>query len=362
MRWMGLKSEQSATFSALGLGLDDVKDASDDDTLVTQGTLLIEAQILPVDRPVNLLRYGALDPWPVALSVVQEPDGTFRLLLRQGARHVAICVKTDLGAQMETVHISYRWDAPARRGTFAIYAPDRAILWNCEIRAPFPMCLRDLRRITMDDGARRLSPTVSFVALGKGLHPIGPQPGIGPGAQVSTSQGIRPISSVRVGDEVLSQNGEPVKVIWSGAVTLPAAGRFTPQLMRSPYHGLSEDLIVSPDQRVFLSGAEVEYLFGEEHVCAPVRHLSDRRSLVPLSSGNLVQTYYQLLLEHPVAMQVNGAWIGSFEADPLLSLPALARDSVLAGLPGAWWPKEARSPHPVLQGYQTLTLTGACYG
>lgn len=362
MAWIGLRTRYDAAFNAAGLGHTQLPAPMADDSLLTRGGLMVEAVISPVGRPTNLVRYAVLDPWPAALTILQEPNGTFRLLLRNGPRDLAVSLETTLGNTPETVTLTYSWDAPSRIGWFGIYAPDRAQLWLVDVPAPPPLSMRDGDRLISDQTFTRVGNEVSFVALDDSPVPMGPMPGIRGDAQIETVSGPRPIWTLRAGDEVVAGDGGTAQVRWSGHVDLPTVGRHAPLTLRRPYHGLTTDLVLTPDQRLCLTGPEIEYQFGEEAVSTALRHLVDRHSITPQKGNRPVQRWHQVLLDRPVAMLANGAWIESFDAAPLYESPHLFNSSVLARLPAELRPSPRERGLPILSAYEALTLTGASYG
>lgn len=362
MRWLGLRQRYEREFDPRGLGQDPLATALQDDGLITRGSLLAEIDLVPTSRPVNLIRYSVLDPWPSSLSLVQEPDGTLRLLMRLGPRQLSVALRTELATRSETVILTFGWDGPGRSGVMSAFVPDTGCLWQTSVPGPFPLMLRDIRRMVLDETACRQADSVTFFAMAEGICPTGPMPGLDPEAWIATPSGARPLQTLRAGDQVLDAEGKAREIRWAGSVTLPATGRFTPLKMRAPYHGLTEDLVLAPDQRLLLSGTEIEYLFGQERVSAAVRHLSDRHSVEPAAPRTPVITYRQLLLDRPAEIIANGAAVECFDAQPLFSDTRLVRHSVLSGLDREEWPAVTGFGVPVLRDYEALTLEEARYG
>ncbi|NBD31030.1 MAG: hypothetical protein GVY31_13455 [Alphaproteobacteria bacterium] len=362
MRWLGLRQRYDRVFDPDGLGGTATAEPSAEDALITRGTLLVEVELVPTGRPVNLVRYSVLDPWPASLSLVQEPDGTLRLLMRLGPRQLSVALRTELATRSDTVIVSFGWDGPGRTGMMSAYVPDTGCLWQTQVPGPFPLMLRDIRRMVLDDAACRCADLVTYFAMAEGLCPAGPMPSLDPQARIETPNGATRLRDLRAGDHVFDSDYTLREICWAGSVTLPAAGRFAPLRMRAPYHGLAEDLILAPDQRLLLAGTEIEYLFGQERVSAAVRHLSDRHSVEPAILRAPFVSYRQILLDQPAEIIANGAAVLSFDAQPLFSDPRLVRHSVLSGLNRENWPVVTRFGVPVLRDYEALTLEEARYG
>ena len=66
--------------------------------------------------------------------------------------------------------------------------------------------------------------------------------------------------------------------------------------MRAPYFGLTGDICVARNQRILLSGPDIEYLFGEDHVLARAGDLVNGRS-ARLTMTQATRVYHQVLLD-----------------------------------------------------------------
>ncbi|SMX40116.1 Hint domain-containing protein [Octadecabacter ascidiaceicola] len=361
LKWIGTRTQERGVFNPAGLSREQGSVSVGSD-LLARGSLMLEVSVRPQMHPVNLLRFGALDPWPSGLTVCLEPDGTVRLMMRQGTRHLATALKTTLGSDVQTAHITYIWDAPKRRGRLSVYIPDHGRLWQTEVISPFPLSTRDAQRIITDTDGCMIDPKVAFVAIADAPCPLGPIPGLCGSAAVDTRDGPKTLRDIVPGDFVITQGGRSVRVLWSGSTTVPALGRFAPMILRRPYMSLWDDLVTSRDQRVCLAGSEVEYLFGEERVSTAVRHLEVRNCAGPARPTPHVMTYHQILLETHEIMVVNGALVESFDGSAVLNAPAMTKWSVLADIAPELRPQRVGLAAPVLQGYEALTLTGATIG
>ncbi len=362
LNWIGTRTQETGGLYPPGPGGVAIADQLSDTDLLTRGSLLIEVGVRPRSTPVNLLRFGALDPWPSGLTVCLEPDGTVRLMMRQGARHLSTALKTTLGSNVQTAHITYVWDAPARRGHLSVHIPDHGVLWQTNVIMPFPLAVRDAQRIMALDGGCCMDADVRFAAIADAPCPLGPMPGLPGSAAVDTPDGPKTLRDMVAGDFVAVQGRDPARVLWVGKATLPALGRFAPMTLRQPYMGLWEDLIAARDQRVCLSGSEVEYLFGEERVSTAIRHLEVRNCAVPTKPVPATVTYYQVLLDTHEIINVNGAMVESFDGSAVLDCPNRLATSVLSDMQPNTRPRHIGLAAPVLQGYEALTLTGVSIG
>ncbi len=361
LKWIGTRTQEDGVFNPAGLGCAATSEPVGTD-LLARGSLMIEVAVRPTVHPVNLLRFSVLAPWASGMTVCLEPDGIVRLVMRQGARHLSTALKTTLGSDVQTAHITYTWDAPARRGRLSVHIPDHGLLWQTDVVAPFPLSMRDAQRIITDTNSARMDTSVTFVAIADAPCPLGPMPGLSGCAAVDTPTGPKALHNIVAGDLVNVEGGGPVPVLWAGHATLPALGRFAPMTLRHPYMRLWEDLVTTRDQRVCLVGSEVEYLFGEERVTTAVRHLEARNCAVPTMPAPAVTTYYQILLETHEIITVNGALVESFDASAVLDAPAQIKSSVLADMVPERCPSRIGLAAPVLQRHEAMTLTGVTIG
>lgn len=360
LRWIGIRDRDSAVFNQAGLGA--TSQGTKCDPLMRTGSILIETQTRPRTQPVNILRYSSLRPWPSGLKLCLDPNGTLRLSLHQSGKETETTLRTPLGREEHLVHITFTWDAPARRGSLSVYLPDAGRLYQKDVRAPFPLAQQNAKGIMTDPRHSQIDDDVVFLAMADKPCPIGPLPSLTGHAAIDTPDGPRLLRDIAVGDMVSVAHAPARKVIWAGHVTVPARGRFMPMIMRKPYLKLWDDLVVSRDQRVCLAGSEVEYLFGEERVSTAIRHLELRNSIALLKPAPTLITYHHIVLEEHGIMTVNGAAIESFEASCVRVSDALRKLSVLSDLALDRHVPATTTPAPILKGYEALTLTGVMVG
>lgn len=359
--WIGTRTQEDGAFNPAGLGAGATQERAGQE-LLTRGSVLIEAAFRPLTQPVNLFRFSVVDPWPRGLTLRLEPDGTLRLLMRHGDRQLETTLRTTLGSKVETAHITYIWDAPARLGHLGVHIPDHGLIWQTEVPAPFPVSTADAHRMMEDRRACRTDPSVTFAAIADAPCPLGPVPGLAANAMIDTPRGAVPLCDIRAGDLVTVIGAGPARVLWAGSATVPALGRFAPLTLRRPYMGLWADVVAARDQRACLAGSEVEYIFGTECVSTAVRHLEIRNCAAPLKPAPPVMSYHQILLDRHAIITVNGALMESFDGAAVLERPELLATSVIRDMPPELHPRHVGLAAPVLQGYEALTLTGAYIG
>lgn len=351
--WIGLRSGDQRVWAPHGLGRMPPDGRPQPlSGVLEQGALVVEFIVPPRDRRTNLIRHAARDPWPAHLSVTLDTDGT--LAVNQGwqgdsrAWHLHIPRLTE----GETVIATLQWFGPEGTGLLSAWLPDRPRLIVAPAAPPLPLHALDAARIVAGP-ACRIAGDVAFVALSDRTVPIGPQGGLGPQTRVQTPAGRVAVDALRPGDRVTLAEGGTARILWSGTQRLPAQGRFRPFLIRAPFLGVDEDVILSADQRLRLTGSDIEYLFGTETVAVAARQMADQRRVILTASPPTVR-YRQLLLDRPGRLLIGRTGFDPF--DPGL----LGHDPVLVALAGpgragvSAWPTDDSCPR--LQDYEATTL------
>lgn len=352
MGWIGITSRDLRQFEPGGL---DAAPTAGAPHLLASGTLLIEHDVTVTGGRQNILRYGARAPWTAGLTVCIDPDGTVSVLQGQGDRSAAFAVQTDLTGYVPETVIWFTWDGPARRAVLTVMNGATGALFQTEGRGPLPLSLTDAERILTGSDLCVMGTGHRFAAISDRVEPAGPGGTLDPDGIVMTPKGPASLGRLRPGHLIVTADGDVAQVRWCGSHTLPGAGRFAPLWMRAPYHGLQRDMIVAPDQQLCLSGAKVEYLFGEEAVRASARHLANGQSILSAPPRPLVR-YAQVLLDRPAVFRLSGALVESMDPTPYLADAGLRAHSVLADMPDELMPRARPIRLPALRGFEALTL------
>jgi hypothetical protein len=351
--WIGLSDAHECLIEPLGLAspLKNHEKPSPA-ALLPKGSLICEFSYESSGQILRLFDYRTESPWPAAFSLRIGPNGTVTLAVSQGDQTLRHRLTTDLRNGDSGVLISYVWDAPARSGVLSVYIPDRGKLFQADLIGPMPLTFRAAQALLRAPPP----PSVVFSAISDRVEPAGPMPSISGAATVMTPKGTKALRDIRPGQMVVTQDGSLAQVRWTGAVDLPARGRYQPLRLRAPYFGAQRDILIAPDQHLQIAGSEVEYLFGEESVLAAARDLRDNTSVLAVGGLNLMR-YYHLLLDRHEVIPVFGTPMESFDPGPLLNDPASLRHSVLRDLPRELLPRDTTLARPVLRGFEAVTLT-----
>ena len=354
MNWLGLRDPGIGVFSPGGLGRPSRGLATPDDILPT-GTLMLDVAVMPSLTEQSLMTYNAREPWPTGMSLSLDPHGMLTLTQAQGENVRRFTLATGVKGRATVMTVTFAWDAPNRRAILAAEVPDTGALRFMTDHAPLPMSVRDATRIMTDRHSCYFAPGVRFAALADAMAPIGPLPSLDGATPLPTPQGDIAIAKMRPGQIVQTADGGTAQVRWVGGVTLPARARFAPLHLRAPFYGARRDIHCAPCQQIHFRSTEVEYLFATHTVSARAGDILD--GIGPRATGGaLTATYWQVLLDRQVPVNIHGVECEMLDAATLIADPALRRLSVLRHVPPELLPRACARPIQRLQGFETRSL------
>lgn len=360
MGWIGIADHEGGQFDAAGLAARSREGSSRPtaiaaEALLSRGTILLETQVSYHGRPQTLLGFHRSYPWPGGLVLKSLPGGGIVMVAFQGddLRHATLPLEPDRPA--DTLRLTYSWDAPARTGRLTLEQPDGAMVHTVAVDRPHPMPLAELQRMIRDPRQRETGPDVAFFALSDRMEPVGPMPGLAGDVPVALPHGHAQMRDLKRGDLVCTVRGRNVPVLKAVSRVVPARGSFRPVLLRAPYFGLCRDIVVAPQQRLLISGAQVEYMFGKEAVLVAARHLVNGVSARHVDGPGLVR-YHHLLLPGHEALLTAGAALESLYVARLRRRPGDLAASVLAGCDRAGLPEHPCPVEQVLRPHEAIAL------
>lgn len=103
------------------------------------------------------------------------------------------------------------------------------------------------------------------------------------------------IEDLRVGDVVLTRDDGPQQIRWIGQTTVRAVGDFAPICIRAGALHNENDLVVSPDHRLFIYQRSDALGAGQHEVLVRARHLVNGDTVVQQDGGFV--DYFQLLFD-----------------------------------------------------------------
>lgn len=353
MTWFGVMDREGGRFSKTGLG--GLATGEELGPMLERGTLMFETQVAEQEHPLDLLSMHQPFPWHRALAFRAIPGGGIALLHRHDTDITHAAVRWANDGRTITLRVTYAWDAPAGLGRLALERPECHAIVSRPIHMPHPLLTNDIRDLMLSEPGHASPKEVLFSAISNQIVPIGPMPSLHPETPIATPCGYRPAARLRRGDTVVSASGDVVPVLHAVRHTVPARGSFAPVRLRAPYFGLHRDIVVAPEQRLVLRGSEVEYIFGQEAVLVPARHLVNGHAAIWNDAASTTD-YVQLVLPGHEALVAAGCALESLYIGRIRRDPERLAASVLSAVPSRLLPEHAKPIHQVLGPFEAITL------
>lgn len=122
------------------------------------------------------------------------------------------------------------------------------------------------------------------------------------------------IEDLKVGDKVLTRDDGPQEIRWVGQSTLRAMGSYAPVVIKKGVLHNENDLIVSPDHRLFVYQRQDRLGAGRSEVLVKVRHLINGDTVYQQDDGFV--DYFQLLFDDHQIIYAEGIAAESLLIDP----------------------------------------------
>ncbi|MFQ6547434.1 Hint domain-containing protein [Aestuariibius sp. 2305UL40-4] len=130
------------------------------------------------------------------------------------------------------------------------------------------------------------------------------------GTLIRTPHGLRPVEDIALGDPVWTRGDPRARVTWTGATTVAATGAFAPIVFAPGTLGNTRELVLSPEHRVAIDGAQAELMFGEETVLVAAKHLLGAPGVSRREGGTI--TYCHIMFDRHRILDAEGAPCESF--------------------------------------------------
>lgn len=135
------------------------------------------------------------------------------------------------------------------------------------------------------------------------------------GTHITMASGRQtPIEQLKAGDKVLTRDDGPQEIQWVGETTLRATGGFAPVVIKKGVLHNENDLIVSPDHRLFVYQRQDRLGAGRSEVLVKVRHLINGDTVYQQDGGFV--DYFQLLFDDHQIIYAEGIAAESLLIDP----------------------------------------------
>jgi hypothetical protein len=358
MTWLALTDHTDRRFAPRGLGVDKKAEPQIDtnaSTLLTRGTIMFETRLSADRRPQVLFGYKSTFPSLRSLTFQAIPGGGIAMVQVQGSSISHAAIEHKDAGRTDVVRISYSWDSMAKWGRMTLEKPEETAIVSVFVEHPKPLSIDDIRDLMLGRGDQTFAPDMIFAALSDQIEPVGPMPTLLAETPLATPWGYKSAQHLKRGDTVQTRDAGVVPIVQTLQRTMPARGSYRPIRLRAPYFGLQQDIIVSPDQRLIIDGPEVEYLFNQEAVLVPARHLVNGVAAVWEASGPTI-TYTQLLLpEHETllaaGMPLESLYIGRIRRDT-----KQLQSTMLSAFDITHLPEHRQPVHQVLRWYDAIHL------
>ena len=129
------------------------------------------------------------------------------------------------------------------------------------------------------------------------------------GTLIETTDGLRPIEKLAVGDQLITHSDGPQKIRWIGHKTVTANGKLAPISISAGALGLNRpkrDLFVSRQHRMLVSSKVCERMFGTTEVLLPANKLTVLAGIYEDNHFEEV-TYYHLKTDFHTVIYAEGA-------------------------------------------------------
>lgn len=261
-----------------------------------------------------------------ALSVFHDPIVGISVLQRAGTAVKRHLLPGPL-AMSQNARLTFAVDGP--RWTLTLDHGPTSTGAN-----PLPLSLSDLHALCTAAPGTTRHPAVQWFGVTRGTVLPDTAAWFGLNTPIDTRRGPVRAAALRPGDQIATLDDGFRPLIALHRHTLPARGSLAPVILRSPFFGLTTDILVSPDQLVLIAGASVEYLYGVEQALVPAAALCDGHVAVR-DDRRAVTDCVTLDMGAPMAVRADGCCLMSalapcdttprpvlrpFETQPLLAL------------------------------------------
>ncbi|MEN9410560.1 MAG: hypothetical protein RL216_2534 [Pseudomonadota bacterium] len=241
-----------------------------------RGTMVFEIEmplagasvLLDMRRPHGVERADE-----VAISLFHDLGVGFALLFRRGERLVRHVLPGPLWQKQGVARLTFGWDG--RTGGWTLLLEQEGRRLAAEGAGVIAPDMGDLHLLCAGGEEVLRHPSLLWFGVMAGPAGPGPMGWIGVATPVLTPRGPVAAGKLGPGDRVMTRDQGAVPLVSVTRLAVPGRGMLAPVRLRAPYYGRKTDILVSPDQAVWIGGAEAEYLFGEEEVLVRARHLAD---------------------------------------------------------------------------------------
>lgn len=285
--------------------------------LLARGLIMAEIEMPLPGAGVLLDMRAEIGGAEVTLSLFHDLGAGIALLHRQGGRMIRHVLPGPLPQKAGLGRLVFGWDAGARRWFLELDLAGQRLRAGGEAVMAVPVAA--LRMLCAGGAGVLRHPAVVWYGARQGAELPEPLGWLGMATPVRTARGVVAAGQLQPGDRVVTRDNGAVPLIGVARLQVPGRGSLSPIRLRAPYFGKRGDMLVSPDQPVLVAGPEAEYLFGDEEVLVPARHLADGQMAV--AEGHRATAMGVVLdLGQPEVIEADGCALAT--AGPVGMLPA----------------------------------------
>jgi hypothetical protein len=358
MTWIASADHLEGRFSPNGLGQDRKATLQVDmaqNAVLQRGSLLLETRMSPSGKPQILFAYERVFPWKRGFSIQAIPGGGITLVNADRGEVSHATLKWRGSGRADVVRITFSWDSNSGWAQLSLERPEESTVTSVQLNFQNSIYIQDLRDAILGKGDRTLSTDAVFVALSDQIEPVGPMPTLALDTLIMTPQGQRQICTLKRGDIVMTEHNGAVPVLQRITRTVPALGSFAPIRLRAPYFGLRQDVVAAPDQRLVIGGSDVEYMFGQEAVLVPARHLVNGFAARFAPAGATISYTHLLLPEHETLL-ASGSSFESLYIGRIRRRKVRLSSSLLSHFDRNGLPEHGKPVFPILKAFEAITL------
>lgn len=240
-----------------------------------QGCFVIEFR-LPLPKEKVLLEYQCQSGFPNSFALFFDPDVGLAIIHRSRSRVARHTIDGPLPVGVGTARVTFKFDIDAQTWamTYEILTLESSFR-SAQGSHALPIGFADLDQICT---ASKHSDAVLWFGFCHGNELPKSAPWVGPRTMIATSLGWVAAGNLRAGDIIMTEDHGPLPLMSARRVDLPARGSFAPSLLRAPFFGTGQDLLVSAEQKLLMNSGEVEYLFGCDGVLVSAKEVVDGRT------------------------------------------------------------------------------------
>ena len=189
-----------------------------------------------------------------------------------------------------------------------------------------------------------------------------------PGTMIKTDSGDRAVEALVAGDLVLTRDNGYQPLQWTGqrkltSAELTAQPKLHPVLIAAGALGSNlptQDMMVSPQHRMLITGPRAEMMFGECEVLIAAAHLVGQPGISRAHPASV--TYVHIMFAQHEIVLADGSWTESYQpgAQTLQAMPQEQRDELLTLFPEL---ADAAAPYPAaritLKAHEARVLLAA---